>query len=127
MVIQPLSLPEIYVVAAILESDDADLDGLSIAREALACCAQLISKTAVYRTLDRLERRHLVTWEQAGEGHAMAVRSDRRYMVTIYGREVFDRSLGFMAVEERGKIALKAKQFQVDSSSLFGLDADEDT
>lgn len=110
MVIQPLSLPEMYVVAAILESGDADLDGLSIARETLACCAELISKTAVYRTLDRLERRHLVTCDPAGEGHAPTVRSDRRYGVTIHGREVFDRSLGFMPIEDRGRIRDKAKR-----------------
>lgn len=127
MVIQPLNLSEMYVVAAILESGEPDLDGLSIARQALASCTQLISATAVYRTLDRLERRHLVTWEQAGEGHAMAVRSNRRYRVTINGRRVFDRSLGFMPIEDRGRIALKAKQFQVDSRNLFDLDDDKDT
>jgi DNA-binding PadR family transcriptional regulator len=127
VVIQPLSLPEMYVVAAILESSDADLDGLSIARDALACCTQLISKTAVYRTLDRLERRHVVTWEQAEEGHALTVRSDRRYMVTTEGRTVFDRSLGLMPIEDRGRIALNAKQFQADDRSLICLNEDEDT
>lgn len=126
LIIQPLSVPEMYVVAVMLERSDADLDDLSIAQEALACCAQLISVSAVYRTLDRLERRGVVTWESASEGPARAVRSNRRYKVTRDGHKAFERSLGFLSVEDRGKIARKATRFQVERRNPFGLNDDED-
>ncbi len=127
MVIQPLSLPEMYVVAVLLKSGEAGLDGPSIAREALACCAQLISVTAGYGTLDRLEQRHLVTWEQAGEGCETAGRSKRRCKVTTDGRKVFDRSLGIAPVDDRARIALKSNQARGDGRSRSGRDAGEDT
>jgi DNA-binding PadR family transcriptional regulator len=126
LIIQPLSLPEIYVVAVMLESNEADLDGLSIASEVLTCCAQLISVSAVYRVLDRLERQHVVTWEQSGEGSATPVRSRRRYRVTIDGQNIFAQSLGFVPIEERGKIAHKTRKFQVVRRGLFGPNENED-
>jgi DNA-binding PadR family transcriptional regulator len=108
VVIQPLSLPEMYVVAAILESGGSCLDGRSIARDALARCALLISTTAVYTTLDRLERKHLVTWDHAGGEQTIAVRTHRRYSVTIDGREAFSRSLVFMPIEDRRGFSRRA-------------------
>lgn len=114
LIIQPLSLPEMYVVAVILERSDADPDGLSIAREAVACCVQIISVSAVYRILDRLELRGVVIWEHAGKAQKTDARSDRRYRVTSDGQMVFGRSLGFMPIDDRGRIALKVTRFRDD-------------
>lgn len=114
-----------YVVAVILESSDADLDSPSIAREALACCVQLVSVSAVYRILDRLEGRNVVTWKPARKGPSITLRSDRRYKVTVDGQKVFERSLGLLPIEDRGRIARKARGIGVDR--LSGLNNEEDT
>jgi DNA-binding MarR family transcriptional regulator len=105
-----LKVAEMHVIAAIGESGSGDRDGLSIAHSAMARCAQLVSVAAVYRTMDRLEGRNLVTWRQAGEDDAMPGRGHRRYRVTIEGRKGFDQSLGFMPIKDRQMMAFAAKK-----------------
>jgi DNA-binding MarR family transcriptional regulator len=127
LIFHPLSLSEIYVVATLLEHSEADLDCLSVAREALACCAQLISVSAVYRTLDRLERRSVVIWDHAGEAADPDIRSNRRYRVTLEGQKIFERSLGLLPIDDRRRITLKAPSFRLDGRSRRRLSDDEDT
>jgi hypothetical protein len=106
MVITPLSLREMHVAAAILEHSQAGRDSVSIAHAAIASCSVLISATAVYRTLDRLERLHVVTWEPGEGSDSAGKRKDRHYRVTIEGMNLFDRSLGFLPPDERAKLAV---------------------
>lgn len=112
MVIIPLSLPEMHVAAAILENSPAGRDGVSIAHAAMASCSVLISATAAYRTLDRLERWHVVTWEPGEGSESAGNRKDRHYRVTIEGMKLFDLSLGFLPRGERAKLTLHGRGFR---------------
>ena len=105
MVISPLSLPEMHVVAAMLENQEVGRDSLSIAHAAMASCSVLISATAAYRTLDRLEKRHVVTWEPGAESDGASGRKERRYRITNEGMKLFDLSLGFLPLDERVRLA----------------------
>ncbi len=109
MVISPLSLPEMHVIAAMLENQHAGRDSLSIAHAAMASCSVLISTTAAYRTLDRLESRHMVTWEPGEDSDSAGGRKERRYRLTIEGMKLFDLSLGFLPLGERVRLAVHGR------------------
>lgn len=112
MVISPLSLPEMHVVAAMLKKQQAGRDSLSIAHAAMASCSVLISASAAYRTLDRLESRHMVTWEPGEDSDSAGGRKERRYRVTIEGMKLFDLSLGFLPLGERVQLVVHGRGFR---------------
>jgi DNA-binding MarR family transcriptional regulator len=122
MVITPLSLPEMHVAAAILENSQAGRDSVSIAHAAMASCSVLISATAAYRTLDRLERRHVVTWEPGEGSDSAGNRKDRHYRVTVEGMKLFDRSLGLLPRAEQANLAAHGRGYLLGNPDALSID-----
>jgi DNA-binding PadR family transcriptional regulator len=82
----PLYLGEFeqLVLLAILRLG-AEAHGVGIARELEAEAGRVVSRGALYTTLDRLEQKHLVRWKVAPGGEERARLPRRVYALTARG------------------------------------------
>jgi len=77
---------EQMVLLAILQQGD-DAFGLEVRREIESSADREVSRSAFYTTLDRLEQKGFVRWEEATPENARRTAPLRRFEVTDAGRE----------------------------------------
>ncbi len=77
---------EQMVLLAILQQDDQAF-ALEVRREIEASAARTVSRSAFYTTLERLEQKGMVSWEEATPDDSRRSAPLRRFEVTESGRE----------------------------------------